>query len=86
MGPAELVAAAVAVLTDPSSQLLDFVDELLPGHLVKVGVHEFRCWIDMVPSVIARGAFLNAALFRLGVLAGLLFAASALAVALWAVR
>ncbi|MGH2397369.1 MAG: hypothetical protein ACRDFW_10350 [bacterium] len=39
MVPTELMAAAVAMLTDALPQLLYFGNKFLTCHLVKVGVH-----------------------------------------------
>lgn len=41
MMPAEIMTAAVAVLSDASPQPLDLIDQLFTGHSVQIFVHEF---------------------------------------------
>jgi hypothetical protein len=40
MMPAEIMTAAVAVLSDASPQPLDLIDQLFAGHSVQVFIHE----------------------------------------------
>ena len=40
MMPAEFMLAAVTMLADAVSQLLDFLDELFPRHCFKILVHD----------------------------------------------
>jgi hypothetical protein len=42
MVPAELVQRAIAMLADGVSELADFLDELVAGHLLEVGVEVGR--------------------------------------------
>jgi hypothetical protein len=50
MMPAQVMTGTVPVFSNPSAQLADFVQQLLPRHMIEIGVHGGYLRVFAVPK------------------------------------